>query len=162
LILQSQGGFCAFPANAQAEVDEVCVVGVLQEDGLAILCVDVNALSIQTSIDRALGAVTISANAISRYITFSVPTSTLGGTPGSGWGFTVVLTGQDGFSPSLICALLLRPRLPGWRTSRAPTAPSPARISVVRSHELHKQSRYSVVDCRFLGIGLTKLRRAKV
>lgn len=46
-----------------------------------------------------LGTVTISANSISRYITFSVPTSTLGGTPSSGWGFTVVLTGQDGFSP---------------------------------------------------------------
>ena len=26
-------------------------------------------------------------------------TSTLGRTPGPGWGFTVVLTGQDGFSP---------------------------------------------------------------
>jgi len=45
-----------------------------------------------------LGTITISANAISRFITFSVPTSTLG-KPGSGWGFTVVLTGQDGFSP---------------------------------------------------------------
>jgi glucoamylase len=44
------------------------------------------------------GTVTISANALSRFITFSVPTSSLG-TPGSGWGFTVVLTGQDGFSP---------------------------------------------------------------
>jgi glucoamylase len=28
-----------------------------------------------------------------------VPTTSLGGTPGPGWGFTVVLTGQDGFSP---------------------------------------------------------------
>lgn len=46
-----------------------------------------------------LGTVAISANAISRNITFSVPTSSLGGTPGSGWGFTAVLTGQDGFSP---------------------------------------------------------------
>ncbi|HET9922298.1 MAG TPA: glucodextranase DOMON-like domain-containing protein [Ktedonobacteraceae bacterium] len=45
------------------------------------------------------GTISISANAISRYITFSVPTSSLGGTPGSGWGFTVTLTGQDGFSP---------------------------------------------------------------
>jgi glucoamylase len=45
-----------------------------------------------------VGTINISANAISRFITFSVPTSTLGGTPGSGWGFTVVLTGQDGFS----------------------------------------------------------------
>jgi len=46
-----------------------------------------------------LGTVNISANAISRFITFSVPTTSLGGTPASGWGFTVVLTGQDGFSP---------------------------------------------------------------
>jgi len=47
---------------------------------------------------NTLGTIAISANAISRYITFSVPTSSLGGTPGKGWGFTVVLTGQDGFS----------------------------------------------------------------
>jgi len=46
-----------------------------------------------------VGTIQISANAISRFITFSVPTSSLGGTPASGWGFTVVLTGQDGFSP---------------------------------------------------------------
>jgi carbohydrate-binding DOMON domain-containing protein len=45
-----------------------------------------------------LGAVTISANEISRYITFSVPKATLG-TPGPGWGFTVVLTGQEGSEP---------------------------------------------------------------
>ena len=46
-----------------------------------------------------LGTVNISANAISRFITFSVSTASLGGVPASGWGFTVVLTGQDGFSP---------------------------------------------------------------
>ncbi len=45
-----------------------------------------------------VGSITISANAISRFITFSVPTASLGGIPGSHWGFTVVLTGQDGFS----------------------------------------------------------------
>jgi carbohydrate-binding DOMON domain-containing protein len=45
-----------------------------------------------------LGTIAISANAISRFITFSVPKASLG-TPASGWGFTVVLTGQDGFSP---------------------------------------------------------------
>ncbi len=44
-----------------------------------------------------VGGVTINANAISRVITFSVPKATLG-QPGPGWGFTVVLTGQDGFS----------------------------------------------------------------
>jgi glucoamylase len=48
-----------------------------------------------------VGTVTISANAISRYITFSVDKSALGGTPSSGWTFTVALTGQDGFSPDL-------------------------------------------------------------
>jgi carbohydrate-binding DOMON domain-containing protein len=46
-----------------------------------------------------VGTIAISANAISRHITFSVPIASMGGTPTSGWGFTVVLTGQDGFSP---------------------------------------------------------------
>src|SRR5947209_14163721 len=45
-----------------------------------------------------LGTVDIHANAISRFITFSVPKASLV-QPGPGWGFTVVLTGQDGFSP---------------------------------------------------------------
>jgi glucoamylase len=41
--------------------------------------------------------VSISANRVLRYITFSVTKASLG-TPAAGWGFTVVLTGQDGFS----------------------------------------------------------------
>jgi glucoamylase len=45
-----------------------------------------------------LGTISIRANEISRLITFSVPKASLG-RPGPGWGFTVVLTGQDGFSP---------------------------------------------------------------
>jgi glucoamylase len=45
-----------------------------------------------------LGTVSITANQTSRFITFTVPKSSLG-SPGPGWGFTVVLTGQDGFSP---------------------------------------------------------------
>jgi glucoamylase len=49
---------------------------------------------------NTLGTIAIKANAISRYITFSVPKSALG-TPTSNWAFTVVLTGQDGFSPDL-------------------------------------------------------------
>jgi glucoamylase len=44
-----------------------------------------------------LGTVNISANEISRFITFRVSKASLG-TPGAGWAFTVVLTGQDGFS----------------------------------------------------------------
>jgi glucan 1,4-alpha-glucosidase len=41
-----------------------------------------------------VGSVAIKASAITRYITFTVPASALGGTPGSGWRFAVVLTGQ--------------------------------------------------------------------
>jgi glucoamylase len=47
---------------------------------------------------NTLGTVSITANPVSRFITFTVPKASLG-TPGPGWGFTVVLTGQDGFSP---------------------------------------------------------------
>ncbi|HEY0869920.1 MAG TPA: glucodextranase DOMON-like domain-containing protein, partial [Acidothermaceae bacterium] len=43
------------------------------------------------------GPVTIRTNPISRYITFSVDKTALGGTPTSGWAFTIALTGQDGF-----------------------------------------------------------------
>ncbi len=46
-----------------------------------------------------MGSVSIRATAVTRYITFTVSKAALGGTPSSGWGFTVVLTGQDGFSP---------------------------------------------------------------
>lgn len=46
---------------------------------------------------NTLGTIAIQANAISRYITFSVPKASMG-QPGSGWGFTVTLAGQDGFS----------------------------------------------------------------
>ncbi|GCE17695.1 glucodextranase DOMON-like domain-containing protein [Dictyobacter kobayashii] len=57
---------------------------------------------------KSLGTVQISANAISRYITFSVPKATFG-TPASGWGFTVTLTGQDGYSPDLARAFTATP-----------------------------------------------------
>ncbi len=49
------------------------------------------------ALGNTLGTISISANQISRFITFSVPRSSLGA-PGPGWSFTVVLTGQDGFS----------------------------------------------------------------
>jgi glucoamylase len=47
--------------------------------------------------ESTLGQVGIRGNAISRNITFAVSKAALG-TPGPGWGFAVVLTGQDGFS----------------------------------------------------------------
>jgi glucoamylase len=53
---------------------------------------------VDASNTTTVGTISISANQISRYITFAVDKSALGGTPSSGWTFTVVLTGQDGFS----------------------------------------------------------------
>jgi glucoamylase len=52
----------------------------------------------QDASGNTVGTIAISANQISRYITFRVSKASLGGTPGSGWAFTVVLHGQDGFS----------------------------------------------------------------
>ncbi len=56
------------------------------------------------------GTITIKANAISRFITFTVPKASLGGTPTTGWGFTVVLTGQDGFSSDQARAFAATPQ----------------------------------------------------
>ncbi|MDX6203880.1 MAG: glucoamylase [Frankiales bacterium] len=51
------------------------------------------------AVPNTVGSVTVTGNPISRYITFSVDKTALGGTPGPGWAFTVGLTGQDGYSP---------------------------------------------------------------
>jgi glucan 1,4-alpha-glucosidase len=53
----------------------------------------------QDASKNTVGTIAISANQLSRIITFTVSKASLGGTPGPGWGFVVVLTGQDGFSP---------------------------------------------------------------
>ena len=63
---------------------------LLEVQGFGQRCVDAHGAT--------QGMISISANPVSRFITFSVPTMALGGTPTSGWAFTVVLTGQDGFS----------------------------------------------------------------
>ncbi len=47
---------------------------------------------------QSLGDVSVQASQTSRFITMIVPLAALG-TPGPGWHFTVVLHGQDGFSP---------------------------------------------------------------
>ncbi len=57
---------------------------------------------------NALGTITSSGNAISRFISFSVPASSLGH-PKTGWGFTVTLAGQDGFSPDQARAFTATP-----------------------------------------------------
>lgn len=48
---------------------------------------------------RTLGDVQIRANETTRFITFTVSKQALGGTPGPGWTASLVLAGQDGFSP---------------------------------------------------------------
>jgi glucan 1,4-alpha-glucosidase len=63
---------------------------LIQVQGFGQRYVDANGTTV--------GNVAISANQLSRFITFTVSKASLGGTPGTGWGFTVVLTGQDGFS----------------------------------------------------------------
>jgi glucoamylase len=57
-----------------------------------------------------VGSVSIRASAATRYITFTVNKSALGGTPATGWTFTVVLTGQDGFSPDQARAFAATPQ----------------------------------------------------
>ena len=58
---------------------------------------------------NTVGTIAICANQISRFITFRVPASVLGH-PASGWAFTVVLTGQDGFSPDQARAFASTPQ----------------------------------------------------
>ena len=70
---------------------------------------------------NTLGTVSIRANAISRYITFTVPKSSLG-EPGSGWAFVVVLTGQDGFSPDQARAFTATPGAYSFGVCAAPSS----------------------------------------
>jgi hypothetical protein len=63
----------------------------------------------QDATGATVGTIGISANQLSRYITFTVSKASLGGTPGTGWGFVVVLTGQDGFSPDQARPFLATP-----------------------------------------------------
>jgi glucoamylase len=58
---------------------------------------------------NTLGTIAISANQISRFITFSVPKSALGGTPTTGWTYALTLAGQDGYSPDLARAFTATP-----------------------------------------------------
>ena len=73
---------------------------------------------------------TSKANDISRFITFSVTKASLG-TPGPGWGFTVVLTGQDGFSPDQARGFQTVPE--GYQFGVCATASSDAHCTVTPS-----------------------------
>ena len=80
----------AFPTRNYAIASSSAWSRLLEVQGFSPRYVDAHG--------NTVGQMAITANAISRFITFSVPTASLGGAPGPGWGFTVVLTGQDGFS----------------------------------------------------------------
>ncbi|WP_295693799.1 glucodextranase DOMON-like domain-containing protein [Lapillicoccus sp.] len=65
--------------------------------------------SIRDTTGASTGTVTVAANSITGYTTFTVDKTALGGTPSRGWGFTVTLTGQDGFSPDQARAFTVTP-----------------------------------------------------
>jgi len=52
----------------------------------------------QNAAGGSVGTAFVAASQASRTITIGLPQAEFG-TPGPGWAFTVVLTGQDGFSP---------------------------------------------------------------
>jgi carbohydrate-binding DOMON domain-containing protein len=76
---------------------------------------------------NTVGSVQIRATSVTRYITFTVSKSALGGTPASGWSFAVVLTGQDGFQPDQARSFApqAQPYAFGVCTSAAVTAGNP-------------------------------------
>jgi glucan 1,4-alpha-glucosidase len=78
----SQRNYSIAPASAWSRLVEV--------QGFGQRYVDAHGTTLATA--------SITANQISRFITFRVSKSTLG-SPVPGWKFTVVLTGQDGFNP---------------------------------------------------------------
>jgi glucan 1,4-alpha-glucosidase len=79
----------SFPERRYAITDSGAWSRLIEVQGFGQRFVDAD--------ENTLGTLGIRGNAISRNITFAVPKAALG-TPGPGWAFTVVLTGQDGFS----------------------------------------------------------------
>ncbi|HEY3958724.1 MAG TPA: glucodextranase DOMON-like domain-containing protein [Streptosporangiaceae bacterium] len=57
---------------------------------------------------NSLGSAFVTADSTNKTITIGLPEASFG-TPGPGWGFTVVLTGQDGFSPDQARAFTAAP-----------------------------------------------------
>ncbi len=63
----------------------------------------------QDASGNSLGTAFVAASQISKTITIGLPQAAFG-TPGSGWAFAVVLTGQDGFSPDQARAFAATPQ----------------------------------------------------
>jgi glucoamylase len=76
----------------------------------------------------AVAGATLTTNSLSRYITVRLPKAQFG-TPGAGWVFTVVLHGQDGFSPDQARTFAATPQPFNFGVCAAPN-PADARCQV--------------------------------
>ncbi|MFN8075779.1 MAG: glucodextranase DOMON-like domain-containing protein [Kineosporiaceae bacterium] len=81
----------SFPQRNYRIADDAAWTKLIEVQGFGQRLVAANGVTV--------GSVAIRASAFTRWITFTVTKAALGGTPGPGWTFAVVLTGQDGFSP---------------------------------------------------------------
>ncbi|MFZ5851509.1 MAG: glucodextranase DOMON-like domain-containing protein [Actinomycetota bacterium] len=73
---------------------------------------------------RPMGPVSVRSSEVTRTITLAVPAAAMG-TPGPGWVFTVVLTGQDGFSPDQARGFTATPGAYTFGVCPSATTPSP-------------------------------------
>jgi len=70
-----------------------------------------------------IGTANAQASPLTGFITIVVPTALLGGTPASGWTFTVVLHGQDGYGQDGARTFAETPQ--GYQFGRCATAGDP-------------------------------------
>ena len=83
-----------------------------------------------------IGTASAQASALTGFITVSVPTALLGGTPASGWSFTVVLHGQDGYGQDGARTFADTPQ--GYQFGRCASATDPDPRCQVASDQLPK------------------------
>jgi hypothetical protein len=76
-----------------------------------------------TASGAAAGTVSVQASRQTGYVTIGVPRASLGGDPGPGWSFAVVLYGQDGYGQDGARAFTETPQ--PYTFGRCPTDPSP-------------------------------------
>ncbi len=83
-----------------------------------------------------IGTANAQASALTGFVTVSVPTALLGGTPASGWTFTVVLHGQDGYGQDGARTFADTPQ--GYQFGRCASATDPDPRCQVASGQLPK------------------------
>lgn len=110
----------SFPQRNYRIADDAAWTRLIEVQGFGQRFVDASGATV--------GSVAIRASAFTRWITFTVSKDALGGTPGPGWTFAVVLTGQDGFSPDQ--ARGFTPRAEGYQFGRCDEAAIAARSPI--------------------------------